>query len=283
MNKYTDEDTPPFKLLIIVGVVIVGIILSILSFGKVDAGERGLIIRFGRPVRVVEPGFYAKFPFFETIKHISVRSATISTSDMTSSSKDLQEVSCKVITQFHYDPMKVKEIYTYFGFDQFNERIINPTIHESVKSAFSKFNAEELITKREDVRNEIHTNLNEALDKYCVRIDSLQIADLNFSERFNDAIEEKMVAEQEALKAKNVLERVKMEAQQKIEMANAEAESKVLLAKSEAESIRLQTDVIRENGGNQYIMLKAIEKWDGKVPTTLLGSSNGMNTLLNVK
>ena len=259
--------------LIPVALAVIALAVAFLSCGNINAGERGIIIRFGRPVRVVTPGLYAKIPFVETIKTVNVRTETVLTQGMNASSKDLQEVSASVTTQCHFDPEKVVETYSKFGYDDFQRRIVIPAIFESVKSAFSKSNAEELITKREEVRALIFDSLRDLLASYNVTLDSLQIADLNFSQRFNDAIEEKMIAEQEALKAKNVLERVKTEAQQQLEKANAQAEAKVLLAKAEAEAIRLQTEVIKENGGDQYLLLKAIEKWDGRTPTTLLGDA----------
>ena len=270
------------RVLVGIGVAVVAVAVAFLSCGKIDAGERGIVIRFGRPVRVVQPGLYAKIPFVEAIKTVSVRTETVVTRDMNASSKDLQEIAASVTTQCHYDPEKVVETYTNFGYDDFQRRLVVPAIYESVKSAISKFNAEELITKREEVRGVIFDNLSEALARYNVNLDSLQIADLNFSQRFNDAIEEKMIAEQEALKAKNVLERVRTEAEQQLARANASAEAKVLLAEAEAKSIKVQADVIKENGGNQYLLLKAIEKWDGRTPTTLLGGTDKVAPLLQL-
>ena len=139
------------------------------------------------------------------------------------------------------------------------------------------------ITKREEVRGVIFQSLQVLLTRYNVVLDSLQIADLNFSARFNNAIEEKMIAEQEALKAKNVLERVRTEAEQQLAKANATAAAKVLLAEAEAKAIKLQADVIKENGGNQYLLLKAIERWDGRAPTTLLGGKGDLGTLLQLR
>ena len=275
--KQTLKDT---GYLIPVAIAVIALVTIFLSCGNINAGERGIIIRFGRPVRIVTPGLYAKIPFIETVKTVNVRTETVLTKDMNASSKDLQEVSADVTTHCLFDPDKVIETYSMFVYDDFQRRIIIPAIFESVKSAFSKFNAEELITKREEVRALIFDSLKALLASYNVTLDSLQIADLNFSQRFNDAIEEKMIAEQEALKAKNVLERVKTEAQQQLEKANAQAEAKVLLAKAEAESIRLQSEVIKETGGDQYLLLKAIEKWDGRTPTTLLGGEAALAPFL---
>ena len=133
------------------------------------------------------------------------------------------------------------------------------------------------------MREVIFQSLQALLTRYNVVLDSLQIADLNFSARFNNAIEEKMIAEQEALKARNVLERVRTEAEQQLAKANATAEAKVLLAEAEAKAIKLQADVIKENGGDQYLLLRAIERWDGRAPTTLLNGKGDLGTLLQLR
>lgn len=271
------------RLLVAVGIAIAAGAVAFLSCGKIEAGERGIVIRFGKPVRVATPGLYGKIPFVETIKTVNVRTETVVTRDMNASSKDLQEIVASVTTQCHYDPEKVVETYSKFGYDDFQRRIVVPAIFESVKSAVSKFNAEELITKREEVREVIFQSLQALLTRYNVVLDSLQIADLNFSARFNNAIEEKMIAEQEALKARNVLERVRTEAEQQLAKANATAEAKVLLAEAEAKAIKLQADVIKENGGDQYLLLRAIERWDGRAPTTLLNGKGDLGTLLQLR
>ena len=125
VNDWTKEN----RLLIAVGIVIaVGVVLFF-SCGKLNAGERGIVIRFGKPVRVVQPGLYLKIPFMETIKVVNVRTETVVTQNMNASSKDLQEIAASVTTQCHYDPEMVVETYTHFGSDTFQQRLITPTIY----------------------------------------------------------------------------------------------------------------------------------------------------------
>lgn len=96
---------------------------------------------------------------------------------------------------------------------------------------------------------------------YDLVAEDIQITNFDFSKQFIDAIEEKQTAEQKALTAKNNLERIKIEAEQSI-----------ATAKGTAEAIRIQTEAIRSGGGAEYLKLKAIEKWDGKLPTYNGGS-----------
>ena len=108
--------------------------------------------------------------------------------------------------------------------------------------------------------------------EYNIIVDAggVQITNFDFSRGFNEAIEDKQVAEQKALTAKNNLERIKVEADQKIAQA-----------RGEAEAIRIQADAIRAQGGKEYVNLKGIEKWDGRLPTYTGG--NGPMPFLEIK
>ena len=139
-----------------------------------------------------------------------------------------------------------------------------------MKHATSKYTATESITKRSEVSDLIVKNLSEKLNKRWLNINQVDILDFNFSKTFNDAIEAKVTAEQEALKAKANLERVKFEAQQEIEKA-----------KAEAEKIKIQAEAITKEGWQEYVKLQLIQKLDGKLPTTAL--SDGTDILMQLK
>ena len=106
--------------------------------------------------------------------------------------------------------------------------------------------------------------LRKELAKYNVIVDDVQLVHFDFSPEFNKAIEAKQTEVQNALKAKNILDRIKIESEQKI-----------VQAKAEAETIRIQTEAIKAQGGQEYVQLKAISKWDGKLPQTVT-SDNAM-------
>ena len=143
-------------------------------------------------------------------------------------------------------------------------KIINPRVQEILKASTASFSAEELISKREDVKNKISTTLTSELNKYHIIVDGISITDFKFSNTFNEAIEAKSTAEQLKLKADRDLERIKVEAEQKIASARAEAES-----------LRLQKDNVSDNMVKlRQIEMnqKAIEKWDGKLPNVNSGA-----------
>ena len=185
------------------------------------------------------------------------------------SSKDLQEIIAKVALNYHVDPLNVDKVYKNIGFE-YETRIISPAIQESVKASTAQFTAEELITKRSEVKKEIKDNLTKRLSQYNIIIDDFSIVDFNFSDEFNKAIEAKQTAEQRALKAQNDLKRIEIEAKQKIETA-----------KAAAESIKIQAEALKEN--KDLIELKFVEKWDGKLPVYMFGGSSSPIPFFNIK
>lgn len=244
----------------IIGIVIV--VLAASSYFSIEAGDRGIVLRFGEVSRVVDPGARFKIPFAESVVRMSVR-VQKTTTKTEAASRDLQTVQTTMVLNYSLVPEKVGQMYANIGLN-FNERVIDPAVKESFKAAAARYTAEELITKRETLKTEVRNYLRDRLQVYGIIVVELSITDFEFSQEFNKAIEAKQTAEQNALRAKRDLERIKVEAEQKVTSARAEAEA-----------LRLQRQVISP----ELIQLrqieaqiKAIEKWDGKLPNVTGGS-----------
>ena len=226
-------------------------------FVIIGAGERGVVFNqlHGIENKILPEGFSFIIPVIQRVVKMDVR---IRKSDTraTAASKDLQTVATEIVLNFHLFPDKVNKIYQEIGLD-YEKRIIDPAVQEIVKAVCAEFTAEELITKRQLVKDEIKTSLHKRLTTSYISLDELNITDFQFSKIFNEAIESKQTAEQLALKAGRDLERVRIEGQQK-----------VVQAKAEAESQRIQKETISPI----ILQLRAIEKWDGKFPQVLGGS-----------
>lgn len=235
------------------------ILLLILNpFGTVGAGERGVLLRFSAVTgKIYNEGLYFRWPLIEQVVLMDIK-VQKNQVEATAASKDLQTVHSDVAFNFHISPNSVASIYQEVGID-YNQRIIAPTLQESVKASTAKFTAEELITKRELVRNEAKTALREKLEPRGIIVDEFNIVNFSFSNTFNSAIEAKVTAEQSALAARNKLEQIKFEADQRI----AEARGK-------AEAIRVESEALRSNPA--ILELRALEKWDGVLPQ-VTGSS----------
>lgn len=239
--------------------VIVVLFFALLPFGTVGAGERGVQLRWGAVTgKVFGEGLYFRIPIAERIIVMDVKIQKEAV-DATAASKDLQTVNSKVALNYHVDPTKVATIYQEIGRD-YNSRLIDPALQESVKSTTAKYTAEELITKREEVRDAIKSHLVDKLGPRGILIDDFNIVDFQFSAAFDLAIEAKVTAEQSALAAKNKLEQIKFEASQDIEEA-----------KGKAEALRIESAALQSSP--QILQLRALEKWDGRLPSVMSGAT----------
>jgi regulator of protease activity HflC (stomatin/prohibitin superfamily) len=213
---------------------------------------------------VVPEGIHFKMPFIEDIVRMSIR-VQKSTTKTEAASHDLQIIHTTMVLNYNLQAEKVGETYRTIGVNRdVAEKIINPSVEESFKAASARYTAEELISKREALKTEVRKYLKDRLAPFGINVVELSITDFQFSPEFNKAIESKQTAEQLALKAKRDLDRVRVEAQQKIASAQAEAES-----------LRLQRQVISpELVKLRQIeaQMKAIEKWDGKLPNVTGGT-----------
>lgn len=279
----------PLKIAIpaIIAVIIIFVILSS-SVKIVDGGFRGVLVKFGAIDTSVslESGIHFILPFRDTIVQFDVRTQKI-TEDTNAASKDLQNVATQVALNFHVDPNEVPAVYKQIGFDYSNV-IIVPAIQESVKQVTAQYNAEELISQREVVKDAILQALKTRLAPYHIIVDTISITDFRFSAEFVQAIEQKVVAQQRALQAQNDLQRIQIEAQQaqakaigeqKANVAQAEgiSQSNILKAQGESQAINI-IDKQLHNSTIYLDWLKA-QKWDGKLPlVTGSGSSSGSSS-----
>lgn len=242
----------------IVGLFIIIILFD--TFGTIDAGYKGIRTTWGAISGVQDTGLYFKVPIAQRMEIMNVQTQKEQV-QAEAASKDLQNVSAVVALNYNLYPDKVGELYAKIGND-YKSRIIDPAIQEAVKSATAKYTAEELVTKRAEVRDQIKTSLTTRLANEFIQVSEVSIVNFDFSRSFNNAIEAKVTAEQDALAAKNKLEQVKFEADQRVAQATAEAEA-----------IKIQAQAINSQGGADYVNLKAIEKWDGKLPIQMIPGS----------
>lgn len=250
-----------FRIAVVVFLILLLVWFS--PFGTIAAGERGVHLRFTAVTgKVFGEGLYFRIPFIESVQIMDVK---VQKYEMKSdaASKDLQTVHSVVALNFHIDPDKVGNMYQDVGL-QFRDRLIDPGMQEAIKASTAKFTAEELITKREMVRDEIKEQLKTRLKDRNILVDEFNIVNFEFSKNFNDAIEAKVTAEQQALAAKNKLEQIKFEADQKI----AEARGK-------AEAMTIESNALKSNP--QILELRALEKWNGTLPQVTGGATPFIN------
>jgi len=231
------------------------------AFHSVDSGRIGVMTNFGAVQDELLPeGLHVINPFTTKVVEIDVRVQKIEAM-ATASSKDLQNVSSQVALNFYLSKEKANIIFQELGLD-YRQNIIEPAIQESIKSITAAYTAEELITKRPEVKRETFESIKQRLSDNNIIVTDFSIIDFNFSEEFNRAIEKKQIAEQSALTARNDLNRIRTEAEQA--QAKAEGEAKAILARAKAQAQAQM--LLRESLDDRVLQLEAIERWDGKLP-----------------
>ncbi len=256
-----NKDTK-LKFIIVTIVALVLLVALFRPFAIVGPGHRGVIVQLGAVQEtVLNEGFHFIVPVFQNVKLADCRIQKAET-DAAAASKDLQQVTSRIVVNYKVSPESVARLYQQVG-PSYAATIIAPATQESIKAVTARYTAEELITKRSSVSTEIKDLLGQRMQQYGIIIDNFNVVDFNFSSEFNKAIESKQTAEQLALKARRDLERIKIEAEQKVAQAKAEAEAlRVQKLEVTQELIRLR---------EIEAQMKAIEKWDGILPNVTGG------------
>lgn len=268
-NERADQAWVIAKVAFSAGIVIPLAILIVASFTIVGTSRVGVVTTFGKPhPEILREGPHFVLPV-SNVHEVFTGLDTAKAEKMSAASKDLQAVAASVTAQYAVDPAKARDLYIANPSLNYRSAFIEPALFETFKGVTSRYTAEELVTKRTQVSADFTDALSAKLMQFHVRVQNVNITDFNFSKAFDEAIEAKVTATQKAETAKNDLERVKFEADQRIAQA-----------KGEAEAIRIQVEAITKQGGAEYVSLKAVEKWDGKLPQYQMG---GATPFINIK
>ena len=252
----------------IVGIII---LLILFSISTVPTGHVGIKVRFGAVQNdVITEGLNWKMPIIESIKKMDCRTQRVDI-EGEGASRDLQTVATYIAVNYRVNQEKAFELYKTVGTD-YETIIVKPAVQETMKNTLAKYTAEELITKRTEVANTLQEALTAKLNEKGIIIENVSIVNLDFSQAYDNAIEQKQVAEQEAKKAEQELAKAKIEAEKKVVEAQAEADAKIVKAQAEAEAARVQKSELTK----ELLQLRWIEKWDGKLPTTSLGDDSSV-------
>ena len=260
------------KLKILAGIVTFIVIIIVMSESVVivQAGHRGVVLYVGAVEnKVLGEGIHFIIPFAEQVIPLEVRTLKFQ-ANASAASNDLQEVATVIALNYHIDPSKANLIYQQLGSD-YESRIIAPTIQESVKASVAKFNAEELITKRETAKAVISQTISNTLSARGITVETVFITDFKFSPSFANQVESKVVAFQKYLTEQNNLKAIQVVANQTVVQAQAQARANVARAGGESQAIKIITEQLRQSP--QYLQWQAINRWNGQMPYAL--GSNG--------
>jgi prohibitin 2 len=272
----------PFKK--VVAAAMIALVLAIVggiswnAARSVPAGYVGVLLNWGQPINTLDAGFHWISPIGQDIALVNVQIQKVM-ADESAASSDLQEVSTSVTVNYQIDSKFAKEVYTNLR-DTYESTVIVPAMQDGLKAITPRFQAGELVTRREEAKNDFQDLLQQKLQQYHIVIVSVSITNFKFSDQFQAAIDAKVTTEQNALAAQNQLAVVTFQAQQQIINASAaanatitkaigDANATVIRATANAESIQ----IIQAQLTPEYLQYLTILGWDGKLP--IYWSANG--------
>jgi regulator of protease activity HflC (stomatin/prohibitin superfamily) len=285
----------------LIGLFILTIVLG--SWYTVDQTQRGVLLRNGAFVAVVQPGLHFKWPWIDSVVKIDMQTHTFTWQKMEAYSADQQPANLKVSVTLHVAADRVPEMYSRFRGDQQAavDRIIAPHVNEKIKVVFGQYTAARAISARGQLNADSAKALTEAIAYDPVfAIESVQVEDIAFSPDYIKSVEQRMQAEVEVQKFRQQLEREKVQAEVVVTQAKAKADAVRAEAQAAADAIRFRGeadgDAIKARGAAEATAIRAkgdalgqnpnlvqlmqAERWDGKLPATMLpGSSVPMLSL----
>ena len=307
-DRFKDTDNNPFipdfieknpgRAAVYVIVAFILFITAVDCVHSVPPGHRGVIVTFGKVKEVnLGEGVQFKLPYIQRIVNMKVMLEKEQV-DESAASSDLQEITTILTVHFNIMPSSAWMVYQTMRQD-YHDLLLRPVIQEDLKATTAQFTAEELVTTRAALVQKLTEKLRESLQPYGVYIQTVNFVDFQFSRAFSEAIEAKVTAEQDALKAKNILVRITYEAQQKIIQAEADRNATIIAAEADArrveiaalaEAFKVTTEanataeaiqMITDQMTPEYAQYLHLMQWDGKYPTTMLGSLEDLGVIID--
>ena len=235
------------------------LIALISAFYSISPGYRGVLITLGKVSQhsyINGVGF--KWPFVSSMIKMDVRTRKMTDKTSTYTS-DIQTADLEYTFTYDLNPENIHILYEKVGLD-YEAKAILPSLNDVLKDVIGKWQAQELVANRDKARVDVVAGLQERLDRRFYQNITFQFINIDYSDKFEGAIEDKVIAEQKAQEAVNNTKRIKEEAEQKL-----------ISAKAEAEAMEIKSEALSKNKGlTEY---EAVQKWDGKLPQYMLGNS----------
>ena len=267
-NKGNSEGNPKQKLILIVLIVIVALIAIFNSFSVVNEGFIGVKYRFGKIVNSsLTAGLNFHIPFIEEIRPIDVREQVyeVETDAYTSDTQTVDQLRLKL--NYYYDGTQLPEIIRAIGVENVVAKLLVPNVAKISKDEIGKVKAEDLVQNRSTVQNAIYESLKETLEGQGIIVTAFAIENISFDDAFEQSIQAKVIAAQDALKMQNKTAEKEEEAKQKVIAAQAEADSAKI--KADAEAYAIEQVQKQLTSSPNYIDYMKIQQWDGKLPAAV--------------
>lgn len=252
--------------MIVIPIVVLVALIALMTFWplhSVPPGAVGVVQTFGQvSPEALAPGLHFVGPIAR-VEDFNVKFQSALAPKAEGATSDLQEVFEDISLNYEYDPLHATYVYSHFGApDVIEQSFILPALFESFKAVTSQYTAEELVTKRAAVSQAIIVKVQAKLSKYFIIVSDINVQNFRFDSRFAEAVRNKVVAGQNRLTA-----------EQNLETAKISTEQRVVEAEGNAKAIAIQASAVENQGGDKFIALEAVKKWNGQLPTYMGGNA----------
>jgi regulator of protease activity HflC (stomatin/prohibitin superfamily) len=274
---------PPPKVHLLNGIIggTVGAIIMIVGYAapfvEVPAGNVGVVTNFGQVQPItLEPGLHVVVPIYQRVTNVDTRVQPHQFQEIDAASRELQQVKLTGTMNYHIDGQFASDLFQRVGTD-FAEKIIDPAFNDFIKTVVPAYSVNDILAKRDEIRSLAKDQLGGNLAQYHIIVDDIYIANIAFSDGFQQAIEDKQVAQQKVQTEQQILEQKKIQAQQAVAAAQGEADATVTLAEGQAKANELLSASLTD----QILQYQYIQKLTDKITVMLLPSGN--QTIFDLK
>jgi regulator of protease activity HflC (stomatin/prohibitin superfamily) len=274
---------PPPKVHLLNGIIgaTLGGIVMIIGFAgpfvEVPAGNVGVVTNFGQVQTVtLEPGLHLVIPIYQRVTNVDTRVQPHAFEEIDAASKELQTVKLTGVMNYHIDGQFASDLFQRVGTD-FAAKIIDPAFNDFIKTVVPDYSVNDILAKRDEIRSLAKTQLANNLSQYHIIVDDIYIANIAFSDAFQQAIEAKQVAQQQVQTEQQILAQKQIQAQQVVAAAKGQADATVTLADGQAKANELLSASLTD----QILQYQYIQKLTDKITVMLLPSGN--QTIFDLK
>lgn len=240
----------------------------------VDQTEVGIVKRFGKIDHTISGGLNFVNPISDTVEVMDLR-VHVREASFASYTKDAQPLTAAI--EYQYEPIasEAMQIVAQYGSYEIMEQKLQAAAEERAKIVFARYGAMTLLENRATLSAQVQEEVKELESLFPVNFTQVVVKDIDFSDAFEQAVEAKMQAEQNALRAENEKQEAITRAEQEREVARVEAEAAILAAEGEARALEITREAL-ENMPDTWIAQQYLEKWDGKLPQFITGDGSGL-------
>ncbi len=281
-NPFKNNSSPELSVMHIIALAILVFIAAgvFVSFKVIDTRERGIVKVMGKiSQEPLQPGINFAIPFVSQIRTVDVTNTRYEMEHVKIYTKDQQRAMLDIVANYHIMPNNVVKLYEDLGFlDKFavENTLMLPVLKSTITNELGQWTAAEVISNKEKIAQNILANLQrEVSKKSLINFINFEIVNINLDDEYERAVRQKVVAEQNAQKALNDTKRIQEETRQRL-----------IAAEGEAKAMKIKSDALSQNRGlieyeKVQVERERVAKWDGRMPTTMLGSDS--TTLVNLK